>query len=97
MAFTEKEKNIDAPKRLRLVSNDPGLLPYESAIQGRFDYAARREQELTNGETLVDWANGYHYFGIHSNTKLWYIREWAPNATAVYLVGDMNGWRKSED
>ena len=98
MALSGKESNGDvSTKRLRLVSNDTGLLPYESAIQGRFDYAARREHELTNGESLVDWANGYHYFGIHSNAKNWMVREWAPNATAIYLVGDMNGWQKSED
>ena len=83
-------------RRLQLVQDDPALQPFESAIQGRYDYAARREQELTDGQSLVDWANGYLYFGLHANTKQWVMREWAPNATAIYVIGDMNGWQKNE-
>ena len=81
---------------LKIVANDPYLKPFESAIQGRYDYALRKEQELTGGTPLKDWANGYLYFGLHRTATGWVLREWAPNATAIYVKGDMNGWNKDE-
>lgn len=82
---------------LRIIQSDPYLKPYEAAIQGRYDYAIRKEKELTGGIPLTDWADGYLYFGLHRTADGWVMREWAPNATAIYIQGDMNGWQKSED
>lgn len=84
-------------KQLKLVKSDPYLRPYESALQGRYDYAINKEQEITGGKPLADWATGYLYFGLHHTDKGWVLREWAPNATAIYIKGDMNNWQKSED
>ncbi len=88
-------------KQLQLLKDDPYLQPYSSAIQGRYDYAMRREKELTGTGKLKDWANGHLYFGLHytkeQDKNFWVLREWAPNATAIYIKGDMNGWQKSED
>lgn len=81
---------------LKLIQSDPYLQPYAAAIQGRYDYALRKEQEITNGTPLADWADGYLYFGLHRTKKGWTLREWAPNATAIYVIGDMNGWQKDE-
>lgn len=83
---------------LNLVKNDPWLSPYEKAIDGRYNYAIAKEKELTeNGKkTLSDIASGYLYFGLHPTDKGWIFREWAPNATAIYLVGTFNGWQKDE-
>lgn len=83
-------------KGLKLVQSDPYLLPYASAIQGRYDYAVSKEQQLTEGTPLQDWADGYLYFGLHHTEEGWVLREWAPNATAVYVKGDMNAWQKEE-
>ena len=41
---------------------------------------------------MSDFASGYLYFGLHRTDKGWVFREWAPNATAIYLVGDFNSW-----
>ena len=84
------------PTGLKLVRDDVYLQPFESAIQGRYDYSYRKQQILTDGQSLTDWANGYLYFGLHSTSKGWVFREWLPNATAVYVIGDMNGWHKDE-
>lgn len=82
---------------LKLVQSDPYLQPYEEAINARYDYAIRKEEEITGGTPLADWADGYLYFGLHRTKKGWVLREWAPNATAIYIKGDMNGWQKQEN
>lgn len=67
-------------------------------IEERYRYAAERERKLTKGGELPlsDVATGYLYFGLHKTNRGWVLREWAPNATAVYLTGTFNGWRKEE-
>ncbi|MDR1344226.1 MAG: alpha amylase C-terminal domain-containing protein [Tannerellaceae bacterium] len=85
---------------LNLIKNDPWLAPYETAINGRHKYAGAKERELTgNGvQTLSSFASGYLYFGLHKvpGAGGWIFREWAPNATAIYLTGTFNDWRKDE-
>ncbi len=85
-------------KRLSLVSSDPWLAPYEEAIVGRHAYAQAVEKRLLGGacKKLKDFANGYAYFGLNKTETGWVFREWAPNATAIYLVGDFNSWSKNE-
>ena len=80
------------------VTNDPYLAPFEQAIVGRHEYAVAREKELlgTTNNTLSDFASGYMYFGLFKVKRSWVIREWAPNATAIYLIGDFNNWQKNE-
>ena len=82
---------------LNLIKNDPWLAPYEAAIQGRYDYAVAKEKSLTNNGkiSLADMASGYLYFGLHKTEKGWVFREWAPNATAIYLIGTFNDWQKN--
>lgn len=85
-------------KKLELIKSDPWLEPYSSAIEGRYLYALATEKLLTGDKKLKDFANGHHYFGLHRNSDGgWILREWAPNATAIYVKGDFNGWQKSED
>jgi 1,4-alpha-glucan branching enzyme len=82
---------------LNLIKNDPWLEPYSTAITGRFQYALDREAVLTGGKSLSEFANGYFYFGLQKTADGWTFREWAPNATALYLAGDFNNWEKRED
>ena len=85
-----------APK-LKLIENDPWLEPFSEAIEGRHEFVLKKEKELTNNgkSTLSDFATGYLYFGLHHTRKGWTFREWAPNATEIYLVGDFNNWQVS--
>ena len=78
---------------LGLIKNDPWLEPYANAINGRHDFVLRKEKELTaDGKTsLSDFADGYLYFGLHKTDKGWVLREWAPNATKIVLVGTFSG------
>lgn len=85
-------------KQIGLVARDKYLEPFEEAIQGRHDHALWKINELTrNGEvSLLDFANGYQYFGLHQLKDGWVFREWAPHATDIFLVGDFNNWTDSE-
>jgi len=92
MASSGKKRGL-----LKIIKNDPWLEPYGDAISGRYQYALDREGVLTGGKTLSEFAEGYLYFGIRKNPDSWTFREWAPNATAIYLKGDFNNWQKRED
>lgn len=84
-------------KRLKIVKNDPWLEPYNDAIQGRHDYVEHKIKEFTGGkQTLSEVSNGYLYFGLHKENRKWVFREWAPNATAIYLIGEFNDWQENE-
>ncbi len=94
------KKNVSSKiKHIGLVKNDSWLESYESAIQGRHDHAIWRLNQLTNNgkQSLSDFASGYLYFGLHKIEKGgWVLREWAPNATEIYLIGDFNDWKESD-
>lgn len=83
---------------LKLIKNDPWLAPYEPVIQERYNHVIQVEQSLTNRGTqsLSGFASGYLYFGLHKTPDGWVFREWAPNATAMYLIGTFNNWEKKE-
>lgn len=86
-------------KHIGIVANDPYLEPYEDAIVGRHNHALWKMDQLTQGGTksLADFASGYDYYGLHRTKHGWTFREWAPNATDIYLVGDFNGWQEKEE
>ena len=81
-----------------LVCNDGWLEPFEDAIRGRHDHAVWKINQLTqNGKKkLSDFATGHLYFGLHKLPKGWVFREWAPNATDIYLIGDFNNWHEND-
>ena len=81
-------------KVLNIIKNDPWLEPYADAINGRHQHVVEKEKELVGKKTLSDFATGHMYFGLHRTDKGWTFREWAPNATEIYLVGDFNDWQE---
>ena len=83
---------------LNLIKNDPWLEPFSPTIEYRHHLALEKEKELCGKKgTLSDFADGYLYFGLHRNDKKeWIIREWAPNATEIYLIGDFSDWKESQ-
>ena len=85
-------------KHIGLVKNDPWLEPFEPAIAGRHQHVVDKLAQLTNGgqNTLSDFASGYLYFGLHKATRGWVLREWAPNATEIYVIGQFNDWKEDE-
>ena len=97
-APAKRVKKVEEPKHIGLVRDDSWLEPFEQAIRGRHDHALWKIAQLTkNGKkTLSDFASGHLYFGLHKLAKGWVFREWAPNATEIYLIGDFNNWQESE-
>ncbi|NLI63253.1 MAG: 1,4-alpha-glucan-branching enzyme [Bacteroidales bacterium] len=85
-------------KELKLIKNDSWLKPFEAAIVGRHQEAIKKESELTQNKkfSLSDFASGYLYFGLHRTKDGWVLREWAPNATEIYLIGDFSDWKKKD-
>lgn len=83
---------------LDIIKNDPWLEPFSKIIEKRHAHFLKKEKHLTrNGKiTLSDFATGYMYFGLQKNEKEWVLREWAPNATEIFLIGTFNNWQRME-
>ena len=83
---------------LKLVEDDKLLRPFAGIIEKRHRQVLAMEREFTYRTTrLSDSCNSYLYYGLHRTNEGWVFREWAPNATAIYLLGEFNDWRKHPD
>lgn len=76
--------------------DDAYLAPYWQTIHGRAEKARAMERRLTaGGSNLADFASAHEYYGLHREGAGWVFREWAPNASAITLVGDFSAWKKT--
>ena len=98
LSTNQTKRNSKVVPEMGIVKRDPYLAPYESAIKGRHDHALWKLNQLTQGGkfSLSEFANGYQYYGLHHESDGWIFREWAPNATDIYLVGDFNNWQETK-
>ena len=81
---------------LNILDYDPYLEPFKEDLSLRlFDFARTKKRLLGTDGSLVDFANGYKYFGFQQESKHWTFREWAPNAKRAWLVGDFNNWENN--
>lgn len=90
---------MEKVKRLKMVERDTWLQPVENELVARHEaYAGRLDEIRRTSGSLVDYANGYRYFGWQYDTTLegWWFREWLPCAYDVYLFGDFNNWQRTE-
>jgi len=83
-------------KSLGILQRDPYLAPYSRVIEARHQMIKRKLNELSSRNLLSPFANGHLYFGLHKESGEWIFREWAPNATGIYLIGTFNDWKESE-
>ena len=84
---------------LRMVAADEWLQPVEKEIVRRHDgYLSRLEAIERSSGSIVDYANGYKYFGWQYDDMMsgWWFREWLPEAYDVYIFGDFNGWQRTQ-
>ncbi len=81
-----------------LLKKDPYLKPYETIFHQRLSNIIAAEKRLTEGKiTLADFASGHEYFGLHFAGNQWIFREWAPNASQIFLIGDRTGWQETRE
>lgn len=85
--------------KLNITIDDPLLEPFLPVIRRRHEKSVLKELEFTDRKsTLADIFNNHLYFGLHRREDAsWIFREWAPNAVAIYLIGESNEWQKRED
>ncbi len=81
----------------KLYQTDPWLEPFKGAIDAR---SKRLDEEIAgiqkSAPSLADAVNNHLYYGLHKTADGWVLREWAPNATRIWLTGEFNNWKKAE-
>lgn len=77
--------------------HDPWLTPYENAIKKRAALTASYRERILGKQPVADFSLGHLYFGLHRVENGWTLREWAPNATDVFLLCDKNEWHEHDD
>ncbi len=80
----------------KLSKIDPWLESHADQLQKRVDFTDYVKRRILGDQTVQDFASGYLYFGLHKTADGWLFREWAPNATKIYLVGPFSGWKDNE-
>ncbi len=80
-----------------LIKNDPWLAPFRATIENRMTKTFLREKDLAGDGSLQSFASGHLWFGLHKQGSGWIMREWAPNATEIYLIGVFSDWGVKEE
>ncbi len=82
-----------------LVQNDGWLESQTEQINERIKrYDERLKQINEQHDSLYKYASGHELTGIHyhKNIDQWIVREWAPGAKDILIVGDFNDWQPNE-
>lgn len=77
----------------KLTQLDPWLEPYADKLKARHWHVLENSRRILGGKSAADFALGYLYFGLHQTKDGWVLREWAPQASRIVLVGDFSDWR----
>ena len=80
----------------KIYESDPWLEPWKGAIDARHEHILSFKHKLAGEGSLGNAVNNHLYYGLHKDKDGWVLREWAPNATKIYLTGDFNNWKKTE-
>lgn len=80
-----------------VAGKDPWLEPYRSKLEEQQAYILQAKRRILAGKKVDDFALGHLYFGLHKTDDGWVLREWAPNATAIFLICETNKWEDSEE
>ena len=81
-------------KKNKKLKDDLFLKPFENEMFLRKKFVKNFKDRITQNKlSLEEFSNAHEYFGLHKKNDHWIFREWAPNATAIYLIGDFSNWK----
>ena len=81
-----------------IYDKDPYLQPYKDFILSVNHSINIKKQEIAGYEAPIkDSVNNYLYYALRCQDDKLIFREWAPNATKVYLIGDFNNWERRQE
>lgn len=83
-------------KAKMIYDRDPWLAPYRKAVDARHERILAAKESLSVNGSLAAGINNHLYYGMHRTQDGWVFREWAPNASKIYLIGDFNNWKRAE-
>jgi 1,4-alpha-glucan branching enzyme len=89
--------NTNLMKSASFHLSDSWLKPYADVIDRRFEKAKQKESQLTGKGSLSEFSMGHFYYGLHRTATGWIFREWAPNASDIFLTGEFNGWKEKNN
>lgn len=72
----------------KIYESDPWLEPWKDRIESRHERIEQASKKFLE-------ANSHLYYGLHKDNQGWVIREWAPNANIIYLIGEFNNWKRT--
>ena len=81
----------------RIYEIDPWLAPHKDAIDARHEHIWQTLRHIAGDGLLKDAVNNHLYYGLHKcEDGSWVFREFAPNASRIFLIGDFNNWKRTE-
>ena len=86
-----------AKRKKMIYDYDEWLMPYKDVIDRRHEMILETKERMSVDGLLSKGMNNHMYYGLHRDDKgNWVFREWAPNATKIYIIGEFNNWKRSE-
>ena len=81
---------------MMIYETDKWLEPWKSVIDSRRRNIGFRRNSLAGPDgRLTTKMNNHLYYGLHRTADGWVFREYAPNATKMWLIGDFNNWKRN--
>lgn len=88
-----RQSNLPVP-----LTNDAYLAPFKKIMDTRNGFIKGRRLAVCGDlfDDILSACTWHCDFGLHKTKSGWVFREWLPNASGVWLVGDFNDWQKSD-
>lgn len=88
------DTTISAATTKTMADLDPWLDPYRDQLVERQKYLDFHQNRILGGLDIQEFALGHLYYGLHpTHNGGWVFREWAPNATKIYLICAATKWQ----